>query len=380
MDHRVYLAGCQTYDADAIQAILEQALAALWQEGSPLPPNPTVVLKTNLLMKRAPDTATTTHPAVVMAAARVLQQHGAKVIIADSPGGPFTESALKGIYRTCGMEDAAQKTGAQLNFDLGHTTVTRQENVISKHFDLLNVVLQADAVVSLCKLKTHGMVTFTGAVKNLFGCIPGLTKAEYHFRYPNKEDFCQMLVDLCETVKPTLSIMDGIWAMEGDGPSGGIPRHMGVLLVSQNPHACDLAATSLIGLEPKDVLTLAHGVRQELCPAKAEELTWLGEDPAPYRVSDFKMPRSQVITFIGNLPQWLRKPLFQALTPRPVVNRKKCIGCGHCARSCPAHTIEVSQGKAHIDPSKCIKCYCCHELCPVQAIDIKESFFHKISR
>ena len=250
-----------------------------------------VLLKPNLLMKRRPEEATTTHPLVVEAAARLLLDWGAgEVTIADSPGGPYTRPLLHSIYETCGMTAAARQSGARLNEDTGFTTLRREENRLVREFSIINPVAEADLVVSVCKLKTHSMTTLSGGVKNLFGCIPGLQKPELHLRFPEKADFGEMLVDLALTVKPALTIVDAVVGMEGDGPSGGSPRKLGFLAACQNPFLLDLALCRIIGVTPESVPTIAAsrcplpGGRGTVCPAGA------GICAAPCQVGGLPQP------------------------------------------------------------------------------------------
>ncbi len=335
-----------------------------------------VTIKPNLLMKRRPEDGTTTHPAVVRAIVKNLQKLGvSRITIADSPGGLYSKAALAGIYRATGMEAVAEETGAVLNCDLGTTHCPQPDGVVCKAFDLINPIAEADFVISAAKLKSHCMTGLSGGVKNLFGCIPGLTKPEFHWRFPQEKDFCNMLLDLCETVKPGATFVDAIVSMEGDGPSSGELRKTGLLLAADNPYQLDLALSHIIGREPDSILTIQNARERGLCPLNYNELELAG-DPLPV-FSDFKMPRSRTVDFQSNIPRPLRgicKPVIDRFfTPKPVIDRKICIGCGKCAESCPAHTISVVNRKAEINRANCIKCYCCHEMCPVHAISVKRS-------
>jgi uncharacterized protein (DUF362 family)/Pyruvate/2-oxoacid:ferredoxin oxidoreductase delta subunit len=290
-------------------------------------------------------------------------------VIADSPGGPYTKQLLKSVYVGTGMEKIASREGAQLNFDVGTTTMMSNGGHVCSSFDIINPVAHADVVISAAKLKTHGQMTYSGAVKNLFGSLPGLIKPEFHYRYPEKSVFGEMLVDLCETVKPAISFIDGIIGMEGNGPTGGTPKELGLTLAACNSHSLDLYTCFLVGFEPEDIPTLAAAVKRGLCPSDTSELEITG-DINIGRVK-FKAPDSISLDFTNKLPAFIRGPLGSILTPRPAIMNKSCIGCGKCAESCPQHTIIIVSSKAVIDYSKCIKCYCCHEMCPKRAIKIK---------
>lgn len=329
-----------------------------------------VLVKANLVMKRTPEEATTTHPAVIEAIVRCAQECGAKeVVIADSPGGPFTVGALRGIYMSCGMQQAAEHTGAVLNEDVTSFERERQENELVHRFTLIHAIEEADFIIDAVKLKTHGMTMLSGAVKNLFGTIPGLMKPEFHWRFPKKDVFSNMLVDLCETVRPDLVITDAIVCMEGDGPSGGVPKQAGMLLSSRSPYEHDLAACALMGLSADEVFTVSHAIRRGLCSETIDEVSLVG-DPL-IRCSDFLMPKSKSIAFSEKIPKVFLPVVDKLLTSKPVIRKKDCVGCGKCAESCPAKTIHIVERKANIDYSACIRCYCCHEMCPVRAIDIK---------
>ena len=299
----------------------------------------------------------------------------AQITLADSPGGPFTKQALEGIYRASGMEEVAKKTGAVLNYDVGSTHVPNPEGKLCKAFDLINPIAEADFIVSICKLKSHCMTGLSGGVKNLFGCIPGLTKPEFHWRYPEERNFCGMLLDLCGTVKPEITFVDAVVSMEGDGPSSGDLRETDMTLCATNPYELDLVLTKVIGRKPEDIPLVDCARERGLCPDSADEVTLCGDPLSTF--ADFKMPKSRTVDFITSIPKPLRgicEPIIRRyLTPRPKVLTNKCVGCGKCAESCPAHTIAIVGKKACIDRSRCIRCYCCHEMCPIHAIQVKRS-------
>ena len=364
-----------SYDLEIVQAAVDRHFALLDLDRR-IPPTGKITIKPNLLMKRRPEDGTTTHPALVEAVIRRVQQVSeAEITIADSPGGPFTRAALEGIYKASGMEEVARRTGAVLNYDTGSTHVPNPEGQVCKAFDLIDPIAGADLIISVCKLKSHCMTGLSGGVKNLFGCIPGLTKPEFHWRYPQERDFCGMLLDLCGTVKPGITFVDAVVSMEGDGPSSGDLRQTDMTLCATNPYELDLALTKVIGRKPEEIPLVDCARERGLCPLTPEELSLCGD---PLRTfADFKMPRSRTVDFVSSIPKPLRgvcEPIIRRyLTPRPKVLINKCVGCGKCAESCPAHTIAIVDKKACIDRSRCIRCYCCHEMCPIHAIQVKRS-------
>jgi len=364
MNMHVYTSACSDYEAasEAIGRILAYygGAEAFLQKGR------RVLIKPNLLMARTPDTATTAHPAVVAATASAFVKAGADVVIADSPGGPYNALTMASVYRACGMDRAAGESGARLNNDFSHRDVEFRGRVLR----LIAPAAEADVIISIGKAKTHMLTGFTGAAKNLYGCIAGMEKAAWHSRLPGIGEFCALLCDIAEYVSPALSIIDGILGMDSKGPSGGRPRTVGALTASQNPFAADLEMMRICGFD----LTLAplhrEAVQRGLVPETAGELVQLGDrlpplDP-PY-VPAAKLNNSHAI--VGYLPRPLREPLQRLLLPFPKFGNR-CIGCGRCAEACPRQAITIEHGHAALEKSKCIQCYCCHELCPVKAVEL----------
>ncbi|MEL1136293.1 DUF362 domain-containing protein [Desulfitobacterium sp. THU1] len=373
MGSKVVMKYCPEYTS-GVEEFLRVGLQELGGMEAFVKPGQRVFLKVNLLMKKRPDEAVTTHPTVVEAVVRLVQEAGGIPIIGDSPGGPYTVGALQGIYARSGLKDVAERTGAELNFDVGQEVVTHPTGQLVKSLTVTKSVYDADVVISLSKLKTHAMMTFTGAVKNLFGVIPGLLKAEYHFKMPDVKQFAELLVDIATWVKPALSIMDGIVGMEGDGPSAGQPRTVGALLISENPFALDVVATHLIGLKPERVPTIV-AARQRGLASRLEEVSLVGDPLSLWRVESFKIPKSMSVNFIDRvpLPQGARKFILNQVRPQPVFNFDQCVGCADCINNCPPKALVFNDKKRpEVDLEACIRCFCCQELCPRQAVEIRK--------
>lgn len=369
---KVSLLACDSYDRARMDEVVERHFAAIDPQNTVIRPGMRVLIKPNLLLRRTPEEATTTHPAFVAALARAVTKRGGAVTIADSPGGPYTRAALRGIYRATGMERAAAETGAALNEDTAFVERVNENGVRCRSFNIIKPAAEADVIITAAKLKTHAMMNFSGAVKNLFGAVPGLQKPEFHFRFPDKADFGQMLVDLCETLSPQLAFIDGVEGMEGNGPSGGKRIAAHLTGASRNPHALDLVMARAVGFTPEEVPTLAAAIERKLCPATPGEVDIVGERLERV-LCPFEKPESFSTDFLRflHMPAFLRERLRKGLTPRPAIARARCIGCGKCAESCPRHVISIVDKKARIDYSGCIRCFCCHEMCPVKAIDIR---------
>jgi uncharacterized protein (DUF362 family)/Pyruvate/2-oxoacid:ferredoxin oxidoreductase delta subunit len=309
-----------------------------------------VLVKPNLIMPRKPEDAATTHPAVIEAVSAAFVKAGASVTVIDSTGGPHTKVLLKMLYGGCGMTEATERSGATLSFNTSSRAVSFPDGRIVKKLELLSPVLNAELVISAGKAKTHGFMAMTGCMKNMFGCVPGLGKPNLHRKYPKREDFAAMLVDLCERVSPGFSILDGVWGMEGAGPTGGEPKQLRAIVGGFSPYAVDLAQCYLMGLRLDSVYTIQEAASRGLAPDTPTLLTWLGDDPEPLR-SNFK-------------------PAVRHKNDAVPTIMDNCTGCSDCARVCPQKCIIMRSGKAVINIKDCIRCYCCHEFCPSKAVSL----------
>ncbi|MDY0236205.1 MAG: DUF362 domain-containing protein [Gudongella sp.] len=335
-----------------------------------------ILLKTNLLKKNVPEDGVTTHPFVIEGVARFLINKGFEVIIGDSPGGPFNAMILKSIYDASGIAQVAERCGCELNYNTDIIEVKPPNSMLINNLKLVKAFTEVDYVVSCAKLKTHTMMTYTGAVKNLFGMIPGITKADYHLKMNDPDNFANMLIDICDYVKPVFSIIDGIESMEGDGPSSGDIRKTGLLLVGESPYELDLIACKIVGIE--NVPTNLHAQNRNLLTVNINDITLYGVQLEDINVEPFKLPGSTHVNFVeGKIPAFVVDFLLDKIRPYPKVIQNKCIGCGICASNCPAKVINIVDKKAVIDTTGCIRCFCCHELCPERAIGIKR---HPLNR
>lgn len=377
----VSLRKCNDYEYDNIKKSIEMMLDDLGGIEKFVSKNSKVLIKPNLLMKKRPEEATTTHPMVVKVLCEKLLKLNCEVIIGDSPGGPYTVSSLNGIYKSSGMKDVADELGITLNYDISDVKVENYNANVLKYMDIITPITEVDHTINICKFKTHGMATFTGGVKNLYGCIAGLKKAEIHYRFPTEELFCEeVLLDICSYVNPTLTIMDGVLGMEGDGPSAGIPRHIGVMLASQSPYALDAVACKIINLNSDRVPTLRGSIKRGYIKEDFSDINVLGEDIEKLIIKDFKIPSTSKDFRLlkSSLPKFLHEPITKLITPKPIVRHKDCIKCGKCIQACPAKVMSFNENKVTINLDNCIRCYCCHELCPKKAVDIKRHFIFKL--
>ena len=369
MRNRVWLAQCPDY-GQSLEEKIERAFDAL-QVWDKIRPGMRVVLKPNLVMSSKPEQAIITHPAFTAAVGKCVQKAGGRVVIAESPGGPYTPAAMKAMFRATGYRDMAEACGFTLYTDCKSREVTLPQAKRCRELSVVEPFLERDYLIDLPKLKTHSMVGFSGAVKNLFGTVPGLQKPELHCRFPEREPFSEMLCDLCHFLGPDLSLMDGIWAMEGNGPTGGQRRDLHVIAGSESPWALDVAAASLVGLEPEKITMLWEGHERGYGPLDLSELELVGDPMETLLAPDFLKAEASSTDFIDRLPKFLRPAAKKLATPYPRIDKKRCVGCGKCAESCPQHTISLREGKAVIRYQNCIRCFCCHEMCPKHVVQIK---------
>lgn len=367
----VYAAACADYSPERCRAAVAE-LADRFPALRDIAPGARVLVKANLVTALRPEKAATTHPALLAALTEYLSARGASVTIGDSPGGPFTKGYLEGVYAATGL----RTTGAAINADFGVKHADFPEAAALRDFDYTGWLDGGDLIVNFCKLKSHGMMGLSCAVKNLFGAVPGLTKPAYHYRFPDYAQFADMLLDLNEYFRPAVNFVDAVTAMEGNGPTAGTPRHIGALFASESPYTLDLVCAGLIGLGCGQVPTLAAAARRGFAPESADAVPVVG-DLTPFRTPDFDTASAdagmeQFLAGSG-LGALFNRAARDILAVRPRLAPERCIGCGKCAGLCPAQAIALVKERPRIDRGRCIRCFCCQEFCPVGALSARRS-------
>lgn len=362
---------CKNYDEDNVYEAVEKLIDNIGGWTNYIKPGKKVVVKPNLLMFKKPEEAATTHPSVVKAVITQVQKAGGIVTIAESPGGPYNVSMLRRVYKSTGIEKVADETGAILNYDLRVKTINCGKSKYLKQIEVIKPVAEADIIINLPKLKTHTMMTYTGAVKNMFGVIAGTAKTDLHMRMPDYNKFADCILDIFLSVRPTINLMDAVYGMEGFGPTNGNPRYLGFLMASADGIALDAAATKVIQLPHEKVLVLDNAKKRGLLN---ENIQIIGEQIENIMVKDFYVPVLTDAERYDRANRGILKVLRKWLRPRPVINNDLCVGCGNCERNCPPKVITIENGKEPvIDYKNCIRCFCCHELCPHNAIVVYRS-------
>jgi uncharacterized protein (DUF362 family) len=374
---KVALVPCASYDDAEVLAAMKTGIDLIGGIGCFVKPGEKIVLKPNVLIGAGPDKCVCTHPAILRAAAKILLEAGAVVTCGDSPA--FGGTSLN--MNIAGLKQVADELGIGLA-DFSHgREVMHKEALLNHRFVIANGVLDADGLISLSKLKTHSLTRMTGAVKNQFGCVPGMLKNQQHARMPDPFNFATMLVDLNTLIRPRLFIMDAVMAMEGNGPRNGKPRKLGVLLLSADPIALDAVACKLIDLDPAFVPTSAPGEKSGLGTYHYENIEIVGAKVEDYICRDFDVVRKPVVSTAGGRVSKFMKNRF---SPRPTIDKSLCNQCGTCVKNCPVTPKAVdwvggdkTRPPAH-NYNRCIRCFCCQETCPQGAISVKETLLGRI--
>lgn len=377
MKSKVVLLPCREYDEEKIYTLLKQGLDLLGGVNTLIPRDAKILLKPNLLKRAEVEKAVITHPVVVGAFARILRENGyEQIVLADSCGHGTTQAVIRGT----GMDAYLEKYQIPaIDYSEG-IKVDYPQGIQAKEFILPKELLEQNCVISLSKMKTHALERITGAVKNSYGFVYGFHKAKGHTQYPSADSFARMLIDLNKCVAPKLYVMDGIVAMEGNGPGSGDPVPMNVMLMSTDPVALDSVFSRLVYLKPEMVPTNYHGEKMGLGTWKEEEITLLTPDGGismseavkEYGNPAFNVDRTEVRKNI-----WTRMAgALNIFQKKPYIESDKCVRCGICVQSCPVpgKAVDFRKGKDKppvYDYKKCIRCFCCQEMCPKKAIKVK---------
>lgn len=349
---RLVVGACDSYDVGALKEFLGSAFARInfRAHGS------RVLLKPNLLAGKPPRKCVNTHPQLVRSLAEMLLDEGCTVLVGDSPGYESTERALRGS----GIGEVAKTLGLQVaRFD---KKIVKRSQGISPYREFLvgEDPESFDLIINLPKFKTHAMMGLTLGVKNTFGFVPRFEKAKWHLKAGRDPLlFGAILLDIHALVKPALTILDGILAMEGDGPSSGKPRHIGLVAVADDALALDLFVERMLGLP--DMLPISRVAKEKGLLGNAEIF-----DLGLPEIGDFLMPATMDTGF--NLPGAVRNALKRVVSKRPKCDRSLCKQCGVCVEVCPAGALASDEEYPTFDYKKCIRCYCCQEMCPASAI------------
>jgi|WetSurMetagenome_2_1015567.scaffolds.fasta_scaffold00108_43 uncharacterized protein (DUF362 family)/Pyruvate/2-oxoacid:ferredoxin oxidoreductase delta subunit len=370
---KVAVVSCDSYDRETVRAAVRRAISLMGGLSAVARPDETILVKPNALVGAHPDRCITTHPSVFGAVCECLAEHGCRVTYGDSPALYEGWGRCEGALRKAGFAAAAEELGIGCADFANGKQVKNAGSGSHRLFVIANGVLAADGVVSLPKLKTHGLTRITGAIKNQYGCVPGAHKGQYHAAAPDVHGFSRLLAAITAFIKPRLYVMDAVIAMEGNGPMNGSPRKVGAILASCDPVALDTVACRLVNLDPRFVPTLAAGEEWGLGTADSLRIDIVGDGIKSLAVRDFRVTRNAPLV----LPEHgAARFIRSAVVSRPVISAGACTRCGACVRACPVKPAALEWGPAGAKRppvykyGRCIRCYCCHEICPSGAIRV----------
>jgi uncharacterized protein (DUF362 family)/ferredoxin len=377
--NKVSIVECRNYNpADVLKAV-RRSVDLLGGLTKFVPTKSKVLVKPNFLAPHAASKAALTHSAVIEAVCELVFEVGATPIVGDSS----SIGSSKLIARRSGVLPYLEKRGIELIDLQDSRTYENKTGKNFKRFEVSAEAVNADVIINLPKLKTHGQILMTMAVKNMFGVIVGMRKSQWHLRAGKDAIyFARMLVELCYFLKPSLSIIDAVIGMDGNGPGSGRPREIGLVAASADPVSLDRVMANIVGVDPEKILTLLAARELGYGPTSLSQIETVGDNPDSFHIDDFLLPRlSPASTTKGTLDPI--SGIFQnALTSKPVIDHKLCTHCMTCSEQCPLDAISFDEnalagsktGFLEIDYKKCIRCYCCQEICPEGAITIRDGW------
>jgi uncharacterized protein (DUF362 family)/Pyruvate/2-oxoacid:ferredoxin oxidoreductase delta subunit len=362
---------CNSYEYSGLFSSISRLLEPLGGMRAFVNSGDRVLLKPNMLSGKRPEQAVTTHPMIVRVVAEMVRDAGGAVMIGDSPGiGSF-----RSVAERSGIAAAARESGSELvEFD---GVVELPGAGTFRRLSIARVYWEADKIINLPKLKTHEMMTMTCAVKNLFGAVVGAEKAGWHLKAgASREQFARLLLEIYLLKTPALNIVDGVVAMEGNGPGSGDPIQLGVLIAGINPVAVDVVAGKVAGI-PSDMLYVElEAVRKKLPGSRLEEILVCGTPLERVTGANFRLPVGLDAQF--GLPGFLKRALRRHLTSFPAADKKNCLLCGVCRDACPPAAITIKNSTLSVDNARCIRCWCCRELCPHNAMEVRQGLLLRL--
>ncbi len=362
---KVSLVKCPDYNRDRVFDSVKRAVDLVGGIEGFVRKGTRVLVKPNLLSARPPEDAVDTHPEIVRSVARLVKSAGATPIVGDSPGGYGAD--IDEVFDKSGMRAMAEEEGIEL-----------VKFAASKFVDgipFTRYLFDCDRVISVPKFKTHGITVLTAAVKNMYGTVTGLYKAERHSKAPRNEDFAKVIAKVYSIAKPHLTVLDGIEAMEGDGPSGGEVRRMNLVMASADAVAIDACLAAMMGLEPFDILVTKEAFKALLGEADLAKIELSGDLIADFLAADFKLPQTTALKIV---PRTFLNGIAGFIKFKPYIDINICTRCNLCKATCPVSAIEIGRDHCKIDYNKCVRCLCCQEVCPYKAINIKRNMLTKL--
>lgn len=368
MKNRVSIERCEDYFLENVRGAVKRSFDNLGGLQKFVKPGNRVLIKPNLLSAKEPSRAITTHPSVVQAVAEQVLALKAKPYIGDSPGG--ADRGVKRVWDNTQMSLASHNSGVPL-VSFEEKGVEQRKSETGQTYYIARPVLEADVIISLGKLKTHTLTLMTGAIKNMFGVIPGFRKGQYHKEAPSPQMFAEVIVDIFSVVKPSVTLIDAVVGMEGDGPSSGDPKYLGFLLASEDAVALDTVASKILGFKEGEIDSTRIAAKRGMGIADLARIDMIGESIDNVKPASFSLPSNRLLKLV---PKFLVDLLGPLVWVHPNIHNGTCTNCNICVLNCPLKTISAGKQKPVFDYSKCINCMCCQELCPQRAIYLEKSW------
>ncbi len=367
MKSRVSIVRCNSYGSGELENALREATDLIGGMSSFVKESHKVLIKPNLLSARTPEEGVDTHPEFVRAIVRLVKESGGVPSIGDSPGSFLTVKSIDEVYAKSGMTKVAKEESVEL---------VRFDKIV--HIDgypIAKALKDYDLVINLPKLKTHTLAILTGAIKNMYGFVPGLSKVRYHKEAPNIKEFSKVIADIFAITRPGLSIMDGVIGMDGEGPAAGELKNVGLVMASADAVSLDAVFSHIAGFPYERNILLKEVVQRNLGIGRLEDIEVVGADLDSAKIKNFRLPKTDLAY---RFPTSIARHLARLIDFRPIIDGARCKKCNICVGSCPVDAITINKDISKIDEIKCVRCFCCHEVCPHDAIDIKKNIFAKM--
>ena len=362
---KVSIIKCDTYEREKVHDAVKRAVDSLGGMAEFVKPGMKVLIKPNLLSARPPEDAVDTHPEVVRAVVRLVKEAGGRIILGDSPGGYGKN--INEVYEISGIKKVAHEEGVDL---VKFTSAKFVDTMpISRY------VFDCDRFISVPKFKTHCITMITAAIKNTYGTVIGLHKAACHSKAPGEAEFAKVIAKVFSIAKPNLTILDGIVAMEGDGPSSGDPRKTNLIMAGADAVAIDAVLADIIGLNPLDILVTKEAYAMGLGEANTANIELVGDDIKTVKVTGFKLPQTMPMRLLPNV---VAKGIAPLVRFKPYIDSAICTRCNLCKITCPVNCITIEKDRCKIDYKVCVRCLCCHEVCPYKAIGIRRNILTRL--
>jgi len=366
MKSSVSIVKCKDYDEEGVLRSLRQGIDLIGGIQAFVERGNRVLLKPNLLFGKSPEKAVTTHPSILKGMIQIVREAGGVPSIGDSPSvGSLTWTAER-----AGIKAVADEMKCPLVEFNRPVLPPKGGGKTFKQVEVDQAVLEADVIINLPKFKTHSLTLLTLGIKNLFGCIPGPKKPLWHLKAgEDQKTFAKILVDIYRVIRPSLTLLDGIVGMEGNGPNSGSPIPIGLILASGDSLSLDQIVCDLLGISRETLLTNRVAFEQGI---GKDSIDVLGERLEDLKISNFQFPALSQPNW--RLPGFLSKALKNALTSKPVIDEETCESCDRCAEICPPKALARRGKDLVFDYGQCVRCLCCLEVCPEGAISIRQGW------